>query len=97
MCQLVDEAYGQAIREYEALEVKITDATSMCNELDDLMCDDSREFSLGLVTHFLIADGMPSFSDVREYMESWHDRDFDDDVVDQVCQIMEFIYPVSWE
>lgn len=93
MC-LVDTAYDEGLREFAAYEVKITDVESMRAEASEVIGDESGEFGKALVDHFPVEDGMPSFSDVRDFMQNWVDRDFYDEAVDTMCLVMEFIYPM---
>ena len=92
MAGVVDEAYGDSIREFEAYEVKIRTEDDLIREVNEYMdCDD--EFGKQLVDHFPMEDGMPAFSDVRDFMQNWSDRDYDDNAVDFMCMMMEFVYP----
>ena len=96
MCNLVDEAYGQAIREYEHYESTVTDIDELKQAVSDVIDDDSGEFGKALVSHFPVEDKMPTFSDVREYMDSWRNTDSDDEEVDLVCMLMELHYDIDW-
>ena len=92
---LVDETYAADLRLFENLDSKIHDVETMTQQASEAIGDESGEFGKALVDHFPVEDGMPAFSDVREYMDSWRDTDSDDDEVDLVCLVMEFIYPLN--
>ena len=95
MSGMVDTAYGESLRQFEDLDSKIHDVESMQEQASEAIGDDSGEFGKALVNHFPVEDGMPSFSDVREYMDSWRDTESEADEADLVCLIMEFIYPLD--
>ena len=84
-------------KEYAELEatVKTIDDVKRC--ASEKMNDD--EFGKALTDQFPEVGGMADFEDVRDFIQNWHDKDCDDESVDLICQIMEFVYeqePISW-
>ena len=94
MCVLVDEAYGQALREYEHYENTVEDIADLKEAVNDLTEDD--EFGAALMDHFPIEDKMPVMSDVQDFMNNRYDTDYDSDVVDLICMIMELHYDIDY-
>ncbi|MXZ44683.1 MAG: hypothetical protein F4Z01_06900 [Gammaproteobacteria bacterium] len=98
MSAMIDTAYGESLRQFEDLDSKIHDVETMKQQASEAIGDESGEFGKALVDHFPVEDGMPTFSDVDDFVTNWCEwgiDDYDDDTVEKVCLIMEFIYPLN--
>ena len=95
MCKLlVDEAYGESIRQFEHYANTVQDIADLKEAVNDLTGDD--EFGTALVDHFPIEDKMPTFSDVQDFLNNRFDTDYDTDTVDLICMIMELHYDIDY-
>ena len=84
-------------KEYAELEATVKNIDDVKRCASEKMNDD--EFGQALVDQFPEVDGMADFEDVRDFMQNWCEKDCDDESVDLICQIMEFVYdqePISW-
>ena len=80
---IADTAYGGD---------NVTNIESMKQEASELIGDDSGEFGKALVDRFPVEDGMPDSSDVRDFMNSWVDRECYDDAVTLMCTIVHGVH-----
>ena len=74
-------------------ELSESNRESVQQQLCELIADDSGEFGKAVVDHFPIEDGLPYSGDVKDFMQNWSDRDYDDHTVERALRIMELIYP----
>lgn len=94
-----DADYADAVEHSEAIMGKVNDVDSLITEASEAMGDDDagNEFGKALVDHFPVEDGMPNYSDVRDFLNSWADREVYEDTIDDICLMMEQVYDVWGE
>ena len=86
------------IDRFEELANSVTDVESLKHEASEAMNDHTKQFGRLLIEHFPIEDGMPSYDDLREFLNHHNGiYEIDEDVLEDVCVMMEQVYDTIGE